>query len=68
MGKKVTLNGSKIDPDDKENEKIKVNELHQATKKDESGKDIEFVKWFPSSFLSKPSRSPVCIIILMFIF
>jgi hypothetical protein len=32
---------------------------YQVEKKDENGKDIEFVQWFPSSLLSKPARSPV---------
>ena len=32
----------------------------QVEKKDESGKDIEFAQWFPSSLLPKPARSPVC--------
>jgi hypothetical protein len=32
----------------------------QVEKKDENGKEIEFVQWFPASLLLKPARSPVC--------
>jgi hypothetical protein len=35
---------------------------YQVEKKDENGKEIQFVQWFPASFLSKPARSPVCTI------
>ncbi len=40
-------------------EKFNIKALHKIARKYESGKEIEFVHWFPSSFLSRPSRSPV---------
>jgi hypothetical protein len=63
-GKKVTLSAGKTASEIK-GDKLSVNELHQVGKNDVSVKDIAFVNWFPSSFLSKPSRSPVCIFILL---
>ena len=68
VGKKIVfLSPSKSAPVIKE-EKFNIKAMHQVARKDEKGKDIEFVHWFPSSFLSKPSRSPVRIILLLFIF
>ncbi len=60
VGKKaVILSPSKSAPKIKD-DKFKMKALYQVARKDESGKDIQFENWFPSSFLSKPSRSPVC--------
>ena len=37
----------------------KIDDEYQVGKKDENGKDIDFVQWFPASLLPKPARSPV---------
>jgi hypothetical protein len=45
---------------EKSNREVKDCSEYQVEKKDENGKEIQFVQWFPSSLLSKPARSPVC--------
>ena len=42
------------------NQEVKDSDDYQVEKKDENGKEIKFVQWFPASLLSKPARSPVC--------
>ncbi len=42
------------------NKEVQDGDDYQVEKKDENGKEIKFVQWFPSSLLSKPARSPVC--------
>jgi hypothetical protein len=42
------------------NQEVQAGDDYQVEKKDENGKEIKFVQWFPSSLLSKPARSPVC--------
>ena len=46
----------------------KIDDEYQVGKKDENGKEIDFVQWFPASLLPKPARSPVCTIILKFFY
>ena len=68
VGKKVVILSPGKSTQELKDETLNIKALHQVARKDESGKDIEFMHWFPSSFLPRPSRSPVCIIILLFIF
>ena len=68
VGKKVVILSPDKSTSEIKAEKFNIKALHQVARKDESGKDIEFMHWFPSSFLPKPSRSPVCIIIILFLF
>lgn len=42
------------------NQEVNNGDDYQVEKKDENGKKINFVQWFPSSLLPKPARSPVC--------
>ena len=45
---------------ERQNQEVQNGDDYQVEKKDENGKEIKFVQWFPSSLLSKPARSPVC--------